>query len=766
MKTYAYGFPRLGANREYKRLIEGFWKQEVSELQLREGLDRLERDRLRIYHQAVDFYPVGEMTLYDGMLDHGLMFGLVPDAVSDGLRVGRSWDAPLNLPIYYRLARGADAWEMTKWFNTNYHYLVPPLSDQTEFRLIWAKSLLAWQQYRTGVPYVIGPYTFLALSKGYSQKAWPELYAKLIPVYAELLSRCRQAGAAFVHVDEPALVGDVPQEHWSFITEAYQRLSEQAAILLFTYYDAPADKQAFLRLPVRGFGVDLLHTGGATTLQDRNVADWLDALQRQPLGRDQILVLGVVNGRNVWKTDLQKTAEVIRRFQQATQAEVWFSNAGPLSHLPVHITGEEKLEPALRQRLAFAEERLTELRLLRHLLDGSPAAATTANEESLLRQWNDYPPVPASWRHESIHKRLAGLKEHDFARAADYSQRDPMQRERLKLPPFPTTTIGSFPQTEEVRRMRNAFKNGRISAEEYESFVCEQIRHVVQVQEELGLDVLVHGEFERSDMVEFFAEKLEGIALTQHGWVLSYGTRVYRPPIIYGDVVRPRPMTLKEITFAQSLTKRPMKGMLTGPVTILAWSFARADIPLREVAWQIGLALQDEVRDLEAAGIAVIQIDEPAFREMAPLRRALWPEYFDWAVKAFRLASRAQPQTQIHTHMCYSEFNEILPYIEQLDADVITIEATRSKGEVIEAFERHSYPRQIGPGVYDVHSPAVPSVESIVAILRRVMRVIPPERVWVNPDCGLKTRRWEEVIPALRNLVSAAWQLRREYQRF
>ncbi|MCS7160762.1 MAG: 5-methyltetrahydropteroyltriglutamate--homocysteine S-methyltransferase, partial [Gemmatales bacterium] len=762
MKTYAYGYPRLGAHREYKRLIEGFWKQEVTELQLREGLDRLERERLRTYHQAVDQYPVGEMTFYDSMLDHGLMFGLVSDAVSDGLRVGRSWDAPVNLSAYYRLARGADAWEMTKWFNTNYHYLVPPVSPQVQFRLVWAKPLLARQQYQMGVPYVIGPYTFLTLSKGYSAANWPGLWTQLIPVYAELLLRCRQAGAGFVHVDEPALVGDVPPDHWPLIHQAYQQLGSQAPILLMTYYDTPADWSLFFQLPVRGFGVDLVHGRGSVALNEQTVEELVAALQRQPLRAEQVLIVGVVNGRNVWKTELSVVANYVRQIQRATPAEVWISNAGPLSHLPVSLASEDKIPPALRQRLAFAQERLTELRLLRRLLDG--AAAATADEDTLLRQWNDYTPELGSWRNPSVRQRLAALRDKDFSRDVPYESRDVLQRQRLRLPWFPTTTIGSFPQTEEVRRMRNAFKNGRISSDEYHRFIDGQIRHVVQVQEQLGLDVLVHGEFERSDMVEFFAEKLEGIALTQHGWILSYGTRVYRPPIIYGDVARPQPMTVREITFAQSLTQRPMKGMLTGPVTILAWSFARQDLPWHEVAWQLGLALQDEVRDLEAAGISVIQIDEPAFRELAPIQRARWPAYFDWAVKAFRLASRAKPETQIHTHMCYSEFNEILPYIEQLDADVITIEATRSKGEVIQAFERHGYPRQIGPGVYDVHSPAVPPVESIVAIIRRVVQVIPAQRVWVNPDCGLKTRRWEEVLPALRNLVLAAQQLRREFQ--
>jgi 5-methyltetrahydropteroyltriglutamate--homocysteine methyltransferase len=362
-----------------------------------------------------------------------------------------------------------------------------------------------------------------------------------------------------------------------------------------------------------------------------------------------------------------------------------------------------------------------------------------------------------------VQQRVANLRPSDFEREMPYSERDPLQRARLNLPLFPTTTIGSFPQTPEVRQMRTAYRNGKITAAEYEAFIQNEIRRCIELQESLGLDVLVHGEFERTDMVEFFAEKMAGIAFTQQGWLLSYGTRVYRPPIIYGDVQRREPMTLKEITFAQSLTQKPVKGMLTGPVTIVAWSFVREDIPVEQVAFQIALALQDEVRDLEAAGIAIIQIDEPAYRERAPLKRADWEPYFRWAAQAFKLAARARPETQIHTHMCYSEFNEVLPFIDWMDADVITIEATRSKGEVISAFERYHYTRQIGPGVFDVHSPVVPRVEAIEAIIERAIRVIPRERFWINPDCGLKTRRWEEVIPALQHMVQAARNLRARY---
>ncbi len=732
MQTYAYGYPRLGRKREYKTLIEGFWAGKIPEAELVAGLEALEAERLETYRRFVDHFPVGEMSMYDPMLDTALMLGLYPNG-------GRLED-------YFALARGERALELTKWFNTNYHYLVPEIpfaeGKPPAFHLAWNKPLEALGKAPDGFPYVIGPYTFLRLSKGYPPEAFGALLRALIPVYVELFRALKAAG--MIHVDEPAWVTDVPPDHVEGIREAYTILGREAELLVFTYYDSVDFLEQLYDLPVRGLGLDLLHG-----------AENLEAIRRSGFPDDKILVAGIVDGRNVWKTDLHEAARQIEALRQWTSAEIWISNAGPLYHLPVTVEAETRLDPALRERIAFAAERLMELRLLRVLL--------TEGETEETRRWNTFHHPADHWHRLEVRERVRRLGPEDFSRALPYAERARLQKERLALPLFPTTTIGSFPQTEDLRRARTAYRAGKLPEAEYEALIRERIRYVIQVQEELELDVLVHGEFERSDMVEFFAERLEGFAITQHGWILSYGTRVYRPPILYGDVRRPGPMTLKEITYAQSLTAKPVKGMLTGPVTMLAWSFIREDIPAHEVAFQLALAIQDEVKDLEAAGIRVIQIDEPAFRERAPLKRRRWPEYFDWAVKAFRLASRARPETQIHTHMCYSEFNEIIEYIDALDADVISIEATRSRGEVIAAFERRRYERQIGPGVYDVHSPAVPAPESMEAIIERAIRVIPAERIWVNPDCGLKTRRWEEVIPSLRNMVTAARRLRERY---
>jgi 5-methyltetrahydropteroyltriglutamate--homocysteine methyltransferase len=728
MQTYAYGYPRLGESREFKRLIEGYWQGKVSEAELRDGLNTLEQRRLATYAQFVDAYPIGEMTLYDNMLDTAIMLGVYPID-------------PNDLDAYFNLARGADALPMTKWFNTNYHYLVAHIDAQTTFRLHWNKPLQAFQQHGTGYPYLIGPYTFLRLSRGYAPDQLPALLERLTPVYAEILGSLKQAGAAYVHIDEPAFALDVPDAEVHAIRAAYQTLGQHAPILLMTYYDSVDLLPHLYELPIAGIGLDLVHRA-------RN----LETIAQHGFPSDKVLIAGVVDGRNVWKTDLRAAAERVRTLAQQTGATVWLANAAPLMHLPVTVEPESALDPALKERVAFAKERLQELRLLKTLL--------TDGETEAVRAWNAYQHATDHWHSPAVQQRVASLTPQDFERAAPYPERDRIQRERLKLPPFPTTTIGSFPQTPEVRQMRQAYRTGKITADEYDAYIQSQIRELIAFQEQIGLDVLVHGEFERTDMVEFFAEKMDGIAFTQQGWLLSYGTRVYRPPIIYGDVARTAPMTVKETAYAQSLTQKPVKGMLTGPVTIIAWSYVREDIPVEQVAYQIALALQDEVRDLEQAGVPIVQIDEPAYREKAPLKRADWDAYFRWAAQAFKLASRAKPETQIHTHMCYSDFNTVLQYIDWMDADVITIEAARAKGEVISAFEHYNYTRQIGPGTFDVHTPAVPSVESIEAVMTRAIRVFPKEQFWVNPDCGLKTRKWDEVIPALKHMVQAARNLR------
>ncbi len=736
MQSYAYGYPRLGEQREFKRLIEGYWQGKVSEQELRAGIDALEQRRWATYAQFVDAFPVGEMTLYDAMLDTALMLGVYPID-------------PDDLNAYFELARGADALPMTKWFNTNYHYLVPHIERSTRFQLRWNKPLLTLQRFRSagvggeGVPCLIGPYTFVRLSRGYAPDELPFLLQAAAEPYGELLRALREAGARFVQIDEPAFALDVPAEHLGAIQQVYTTLGQEANLLIMTCYDSVDFLPLLYELPIAGLGLDFVHGR-------RN----LHQIGQFGFPSDKVLIAGVVDGRNVWRSNLRALVELIRNLQMRTGATLWLSNGSPLMHLPVTVEPEERLDPALKARIAFAKERLQELQQLKRLLIDGADPFSLPEEPALSID---------HWYSAEVQQRVASLRPDDFERALPYSERDKIQRERLRLPLFPTTTIGSFPQTPEVRQTRTAYRNGKISQSEYEAFIQDQIRRCIQLQEEIGLDVLVHGEFERTDMVEFFAEKMEGIAFTQQGWLLSYGTRVYRPPIIYGDVQRREPMTVKEIAFAQSLTQKPVKGMLTGPVTIVAWSFVREDIPVEQVAFQIALALQDEVRDLEAAGIQIVQIDEPAYREKAPLKRADWEPYFRWAAQAFRLAARARPETQVHTHMCYSEFNEVLPFIDLMDADVITIEATRSKGEVIGAFEHYNYARQIGPGVFDVHSPVVPSVESIEAIIERAIRVIPRERFWINPDCGLKTRRWEEVIPALTNMVQAARNLRARY---
>ncbi len=730
MRTYAYGYPRLGENREFKRAIESYWQGKLSREDMQSALSELEQARLATYRASVDAYPVGEMTLYDPMLDTALMVGLYPID-------------PTDVDAYFELARGANALPMRKWFNTNYHYLVSEIPANANFSLRWRKPLEAFRTHSQGYPYLIGAYTFLRLSRGVDTENLPHLLKRLVPLYAELLSELQSAGAEYVHVDEPAFAMDVPEGHVQAIQSAYRILGEKARLLVFTYYDSVDFLPALYETPIVGIGLDLI----------RGKAN-LNHLRAHGFPSDKILIAGVVDGQNVWKTDLLRTAQEIRQLQAQTNAEIWIANSAPLFHLPVSVAPEEKLDPALKERIAFAKERLHELRLLKAILTDETVPSA--------HSWNTYQHSTDHWYSQAVQERVANLTEADFQRDLPYSERVKLHRERLTLPLLPTTTIGSFPQTPEVRQMRQAYRTGKLSAEEYDQFIREQIRKVIAFQEEIGLDVLVHGEFERSDMVEFFAEKMEGIAFTQHGWLLSYGTRVYRPPIIYGDVWRPEPMTVKEITYAQSLTQKPVKGMLTGPVTIIAWSFIREDIPIEQVAYQIALAVQDEVRDLENAGIRVIQIDEAAFRELAPLKRAGWDDYFRWATRAFRLASRAKPETQLHTHMCYSEFTTVLPYIDQMDADVITIEATRSKGEVLSAFEHYRYERQIGPGVYDIHSPAIPSVESIQQIIERAVRVFPVEQFWVNPDCGLKTRKWEEVELALRNMVQATRIMRRK----
>ncbi|ADC90103.1 5-methyltetrahydropteroyltriglutamate/homocystei neS-methyltransferase [Thermocrinis albus DSM 14484] len=754
MRTLAYGFPKLGDRREFKSLLENFWKGKITEEDLTEGMNRLRDWMVDNYRQYVDLFPSNELSYYDFVLDTAVMVGAIPS------RFGKYQ----GLSTYFEMARGKRALEMTKYFNTNYHYLVPEL-ETPNFHLLKNFPLEDYNYFsQKGIdtlPRLLAPYTFLVLSKAPkrtdsspfavlqlapidSVDVLQQYASALIPLYREVLKSLASAGAKVVLMEDPALTKEMTDEEWRLVTEIYHQLAGILDIYVLTYYDSVSNYERFVQLPVKGLGLDLVS----------NVEN-LENIKKLGFPQDKVLIAGILNGRQVWRANIEQKARLVEDLSKECR-ELVISNSCPLFHLPISVEPEDQLPEGLKERLAFAREKLQELKLIKGLIEGDRQALEEASRISKILATD-------IGRRDHVRERVRSLKEEDFRRSVPYRERIKLQQDILNLPLLPTTTIGSFPQTEEVRKMRTAYRNGRITQEEYKAFIKKQIEHVIKVQEEIGLDVLVHGEFERTDMVEFFAEKLEGIATTKHGWVLSYGSRVYRPPIIYGDVERTHPMTLEEISYAQSLTSKPVKGMLTGPVTILNWSYYREDVPKHEIAYQIALALLDEVRDLEKAGIKVIQIDEPAFREGAPIKRRDWEKYFDWAIKAFRLCSNAQPQTQIHTHMCYSEFNEVIEYIYQMDFDVISIEASRSKGEIIAAFENFKgWDRQIGIGVYDIHSPAIPEKEEIKRILERAMKVIPVELLWVNPDCGLKTRNWEEVIPSLRNMVDAARELRTE----
>ena len=757
MKAHNLGFPRIGAQRELKFALERYWRGEIDRAALEEIGKTLRAENWRRQQAAgLDLIPVGDFSFYDQILDHSLRLGVVPE------RFG--WDGgEADLDLYFRMARGrapsgepAAACEMTKWFDTNYHYLVPEVSAEQSFQLADERLFREVEEARElGIPFkpvLPGPLTWLWLAKS-RDEAFERLTLldKLLPVYARILDRLAQLGAEWVQIDEPILVLDLPTNWKQAFEAAYNRLqSAPVKLLLTTYFGALEDNLSLaMQLPTAGLHLDLVRGAGQ-----------LDAaLDRLPPYK--VLSLGVIDGRNIWRTDLDACLARLAPVADRLGERLWIAPSCSLLHVPVDLAAETRLDPEIRGWLAFAVQKLDEVSVLARALGGDPDGVAAALEESRAA-CEGRRRSPRIHRPE-VEERLAGVTADMLARNRPYPERRPLQRARLDLPLFPTTTIGSFPQTAEIRRARREYRNGTLSESEYRNFMRDEIARVIERQEAIGLDMLVHGEPERNDMVEYFGEQLEGFAFTGNGWVQSYGSRCVKPPILYGDVSRPAPMTVDWITWAQSLTARPVKGMLTGPVTILNWSFVRDDRPRAEICAQIALALRDEVLDLEAAGIRAIQIDEAALREGLPLRRGQWPEYLDWAVRAFRLtASGVRDETQIHTHMCYSEFNDIIRAIAEMDADVITIETSRSQMELLDAFEDFEYPNEIGPGVYDIHSPNVPTVEQMVELMRLAAQRIPAERLWVNPDCGLKTRNWEEVEPALRNMVEAARRLREE----
>ncbi len=749
--SHNLGFPRIGAQRELKKAMEAYWKGELDETGLRSVGKALRTQNWQLQQAAgIDLIPVGDFAYYDQMLNMTALLGAAP------ARFG--FDAgTLNLAQYFTLARGDKnnfAMEMTKWFDTNYHYLVPEFINTTEFKLgsEWLFDEVAEAQ-ALGInakPVLIGPLTYLFLGKEkHAGLRRLQLLPRLIPVYREILARLKAQGVEWVQIDEPILALDLPQEWIDALAPLYTELVQGAPrLLLATYFDSVEEHAERLKaLPVAGLHIDLVR---APQQADAFVRDY---------PADKILSVGIVDGRNIWRCNIAAALQTLNPLHEILGEKLWIAPSCSLLHVPVDLSQEAKLDKTLKSWMAFATQKLAEVSTLaRGVTNGKEAIAPQLAQADAALESRTYSPLV---HNRNVRQRCAALNEKDTQRATPFAQRIAKQQARFKLPAFPTTTIGSFPQTAAIRTVRADYKQARISAAEYQEKMQAEIHYAVRKQEELGLDVLVHGEPERNDMVEYFGEQLSGFAFTAYGWVQSYGSRCVKPPIIYGDVERPRAMTVEWAQYAQSLTQKPMKGMITGPITILQWSFVRNDIPRADVAVQIALAMRDEVQDLEQAGIAIIQIDEAAIREGLPLKKSDWPFYLDWAVRAFRVCSSGvKDETQIHTHMCYSEFNDILPAIAAMDADVITIETSRSDMELLEAFREFAYPNDIGPGVYDIHSPRIPSTEEMLRLMRKASAVIPAQRLWINPDCGLKTRGWPEVEAALKNMVEVAHRLR------
>ncbi|MFH4415576.1 MAG: 5-methyltetrahydropteroyltriglutamate--homocysteine S-methyltransferase [Neisseriaceae bacterium] len=749
--THITGFPRVGAKRELKFSVEKFWSGKCSEADVLEVGKAIRQENRRLQKKAqIDLIPVGDFSYYDHVLDAQILVGAIPDRF--GFEVTQ-----LSLQQYFELARGntaQPALEMTKWFDTNYHYLVPEWRATTQFKPVTSGLLGQFREAKEAEcqckPTLIGPLTLLWLGK-IKGEAFDRLtlLPQLAETYQQILKELVQEGAEWVQLEEPILGIDLADDWIKAFQLTYQVLAETSAkIMLGSYFSSVARHEELLqRLPIEGLHIDVVR---APEQLDRFLDIW-------PV--DRKLSLGVIDGRNVWKADLSSVYPSLKAAQEKRGSQLWISTSCSLLHTPQDLQLEKQLDPEIKSWLAFAVQKLEELKVLKVALSDGIESVSSFFE--LSDQVVQKRKGSKHTHKKAVEQRLQDLVKGADKRRSPYASRAVLQQQKLKLPLLPTTTIGSFPQTTFIRQARALFKKQEMSLEEYESTMKSEIAHVVKVQEELDLDVLVHGEAERNDMVEYFGEQLEGFIFTQFGWVQSYGSRCVKPPIIYGDVSRPEPMTVRWTQYAQSLTPRPLKGMLTGPVTMLQWSFVRDDLPRSEVARQIALALNDEVRDLERAGISIIQIDEPAYREGLPLKKADWEDYLSWAGEAFRLSYMGiKDETQIHTHMCYSEFNDILPAIVALDADVIMIETSRSDMELLEAFGKFNYPNGIGPGVYDIHSPRIPTTAEISHLIQKALQVIPINRLWINPDCGLKTRSWEEVKPALEVMVQVAKSFR------
>ena len=751
-KSSNLGYPRIGEKREWKRALERYWKGDCSEEELLQETKNLRLKNLQKQKlQGIDLIPVGDFSFYDHVLDTATMFGQVPSRFAyNGGKV--------PLQTYFQIARGnttAVAAAMKKWFNTNYHYIVPELGERkptlTENRPLFfyreAKEALGIE----GKPVLLGPLTFIKLAKGYEEDKLEETVASYLPLYAQILKELEAEGVKWIQIDEPYLVTDVTPREWQITQQIYHTLQEAAPklkVILQTYFDAVTDYETIISLPVAGIGLDFVHDDG----------QHLASIQQYGFPEDKILAAGIIDGRNVWRTNLEEKWGLLAEIQKAVGSEtIIIQPSSSLLHVPVTVK-EEQIDPIVKVALSFADEKLQEISTLTEGVRKGKAAIQAQIDQSVeaISKLN----ASSARNNQILHEELNRASDKP-ERSENVTIRQQAQQGAFSLPILPTTTIGSFPQTKEVRKERLRWRKGEITNEEYETFIQAEIKKWIEIQEDLGLDVFVHGEFERTDMVEYFGEKIAGFQFTTYGWVQSYGSRCVKPPIIYGDVAYVKPMTVKETVYAQSLTTKPVKGMLTGPITILNWSFVRDDISRAEVAKQIAFSLKKEVEELERNDIRMIQVDEPAIREGLPLKKERWKPYLDTAVYSFKLATTSvEKETQIHTHMCYSNFEDIIDAIDALDVDVISIETSRSHGEFIQTFAKKTYDKGIGLGVYDIHSPRVPTKEEITQNIEHALGVLDPHLFWINPDCGLKTRNEEETIGALEVMVEAAKETR------
>ncbi|MEK4967499.1 5-methyltetrahydropteroyltriglutamate--homocysteine S-methyltransferase [Cytobacillus sp. FSL R7-0696] len=750
VKSSNVGYPRIGEKREWKKALEQFWSGMLNKETFLQQMEVIRLSSLEKQKQlGVDLIPVGDFTLYDHVLDTAVMFGLVPERFT--YRGGK-----VDIETYFDIARGnkdAVAAEMTKWFNTNYHYIVPELTNLKP-TLAENRPLAFYKEGKEkleidGKPVILGPITFVKLSKGYKESEFKSIVNQFVPLYAQILKELQQEGAWWVQIDEPILATTLTEEDISLYQAVYQTLHEAAPqinIILQTYFESITHYEAVTSLPVQAIGLDFVHDAG------QNLA----SLQKFGFPSDKVLAAGVIDGRNIWGAKLDNKLSLLEEITAIVPKDrLIIQPSSSLLHVPVTVKIEETLDHTLKTALAFADEKLQEIVVLtKGIREGKEQIQDEVNKRRTAIEALNQSSIR---NNQQVQTAIQNLPSSLAEREAPYSVRQAAQKTAFQLPLLPTTTIGSFPQTQEVRRNRLKWRKGELTATDYQTYIKTEIKKWIDIQEELGLDVFVHGEFERTDMVEYFGEKLAGFQFTKFGWVQSYGSRCVKPPIIYGDVSFEQPMTVAETVYAQSLTDHPVKGMLTGPITILNWSFVRDDIPRYEVANQIALALREEVEALEANGIRMIQVDEPAIREGLPLKQEKWEDYLNAAVYAFRLATTSvRNETQIHTHMCYSDFEDIISSIQALDADVISIETSRSHGELIHSFEESTYEQGIGLGVYDIHSPRVPQLDELTKNIDRALQVLDPQLFWINPDCGLKTRGIDETVAALKVMVQAA----------